>query len=121
MGLCECDLCRMLTYAWSRKLEVLLETNTSEEFSAALAANTDIVGINNRNLGNLKVDINMTGRILQQHNPDGKVIISESGIKTPGDIRLLYRWGARGFLIGSEVMCAENIEEKVREFVMALG
>jgi indole-3-glycerol phosphate synthase len=120
-GLCELNLHQMIKYAQSKRLEVLLETHTDEEFSAALNLPTDIVGINNRNLSTLKVDIAVTEKILEQHNPVEKVVISESGIRTSDDIRLLHRLGVNGFLIGSEIMHSENIEEKVREFVMALG
>lgn len=121
LELCKFDLHQMLAYARSKNLEVLLETHTSEEFSAALDVPADIVGINNRDLSSLKVDIEVTSGILEEHNSARKVIISESGIKTAEDIRLLHRLGARGFLVGSEVMYAENVEEKVRELVMALG
>jgi indole-3-glycerol phosphate synthase len=119
-GLCELKLHQMIEYAQSKELDVLVETHTDEEFSAALNLSTDLVGINNRDLSTLKVDISVTEKILEQHNPVEKMVISESGIKTPDDIRLLHGLGVRGFLIGSEIMHSENIEDKVREFVMAL-
>jgi indole-3-glycerol phosphate synthase len=48
------------------------------------------------------------------------VIVSESGIGTPADIRFLKDCGAHAFLIGSSIMMASDVEKKVREFVMAL-
>ncbi len=100
-------------------LEVLLETHTLSEFVSALKVDVDLIGINNRNLGTLKVDLNVTKKILQSINPKNKLIVSESGINTPADIRFLRESGASAFLIGSAIMSSDNIEEKVREFVNA--
>jgi indole-3-glycerol phosphate synthase len=67
----------------------------------------------------LKVDLKVTKRILSKNNSNGKVVISESGIKTPADIRFLLGSGAQAFLIGSAIMSSCNIEGKVKEFVNA--
>ncbi|MEM1547125.1 MAG: indole-3-glycerol-phosphate synthase [Candidatus Methanomethylicia archaeon] len=111
----------MIDYAHSMKLEVLLETHSIDEFKAAVEINTDLIGINNRDLTTLKVDLNITRKILENMNPHGKIIISESGIEKPEDIRFLYSYGVRAFLIGSAIMLAENIENKIKEFVYAYG
>ena len=100
-------------------LEVLLETHTETEFCSAVKTGADLIGINNRNLGTLKVDLNVTKQILSKNDSKGKLVISESGINTPADIRFLRESGARAFLIGSAIMSADNIEEKVKEFVNA--
>ena len=50
---------------------------------------------------------------------NGKVVVSESGINMPVDLRFLRGCGACAFLIGSAVMLTEDVEEKVREFVNA--
>jgi indole-3-glycerol phosphate synthase len=100
-------------------LEVLLETHTEEEFRVAVKTDADLVGINNRNLGTLKIDLNTTKEILKNNNPCGKLVVSESGIKTPADLQFLRGCGASAFLIGSTIMLTENIEEKVKEFVKA--
>ena len=110
---------RMIALAHSKGLEVLLETHTEEEFLSAIETNADLVGINNRNLATLKVDLNTTKRILQKNDPKGLMVISESGINTPADLRFLSDCGACAFLIGSAIMLTENIEEKVKEFVNA--
>lgn len=107
----------MITFAHSKGLEVLLETHTEEEFRSAIETNADLIGINNRNLGTLKIDLNTTREILERNNKHGKVVVSESGIKTPADLRFLRQCGAKAFLIGSAIMLTENIEEKVEEFV----
>ena len=84
-----------------------------------LKPDADLIGINNRNLGTLKIDLNTTKEILKNNNACGKVIVSESGIKNPDDLQFLRGCGANAFLIGSSIMLTENIEEKVKEFVKA--
>jgi indole-3-glycerol phosphate synthase len=79
-----------------------------------------LVGINNRDLATLKVDLNVTKRILERNSAEGKIVVSESGINTPADLRFLREYGANAFLIGSAVMLADNVEKKVKEFVSAL-
>jgi indole-3-glycerol phosphate synthase len=119
-GYCECSLNDMIATAHSKGLEVLLETHTAEEFRSAVSTHADLVGINNRNLATLKVDLNVTKRILERNSAEGKIVVSESGINTPTELRFLRECGAHAFLIGSAVMLADNVEAKVKEFVLAL-
>jgi indole-3-glycerol phosphate synthase len=118
-GCSEMSVDKTIAFAHSRGLEVLLETHTEEEFRFAVETEADLVGINNRNLRTLKIDLNTTKEILKRNDKHGKVIISESGIKTPADLQFLKECGASAFLIGSTIMLTENIEEKVKEFVKA--
>ncbi len=113
------SLDEMIAGAHLLGLEVLLETHTATEFCAAVKTGADLIGINNRNLATLKVDLNVTKQILAENNPKDKVVVSESGINTPADIRFLRESGACAFLIGSAIMSTDNIEEKVKEFVNA--
>jgi indole-3-glycerol phosphate synthase len=78
-----------------------------------------LIGINNRNLATLKVDLTVTKDILSVINPKNKLIVSESGINTSADLHFLRESGASAFLIGSAIMTSDNIEQKVREFVNA--
>ncbi len=118
-GCCEMSLDKTITFAHSKGLEVLLETHTKEEFQAAVETNADLIGINNRNLGTLKIDLNTTREILKKNGKIGRMVVSESGIKTIENLRFLREAGAKAFLIGSSIMLTENIEEKVKEFVEA--
>jgi indole-3-glycerol phosphate synthase len=118
-GYCERSLEEMMDDTHMLGLEVLLETHTESEFQSAVKTRADLIGINNRNLATLKVDLNVTKKILSKNDPNDKVVISESGINTPADIRVLRECGARAFLIGSAIMLSDNIEEKVKEFVNA--
>jgi len=113
------SLDEMIAGAHLLGLEVLLETHTESEFCSAVKTGADLIGINNRNLETLKVDLGVTKKILSKSDLNGKLVISESGINTLADILSLRRAGARAFLIGSAIMASDNIEEKVKEFVNA--
>jgi indole-3-glycerol phosphate synthase len=119
-GYCEWDINEMIKEAHSRNLEVLLETHDEDEFRFAANSDADLIGINNRDLGTLKVNLDVTRRILKNNDANGKIVVSESGINTLADLRFLRECGAHAFLIGSAIMLADNVEEKVKEFVQAL-
>jgi indole-3-glycerol phosphate synthase len=116
-GHCECGVKEMVTEAHSKNLEVLLETHNEDEFRFAVDSDANLVGINNRDLGTLKVDLDVTKRILKNNDAKRKIVVSESGINTPADLRFLRECGAHAFLIGSAVMLAGNVEKKVKELV----
>ncbi len=116
---CEFSLEDMIKKAHLKNLEVLLETHNKDEFKRAIQTDADLVGINNRNLGTLKIDLQITEEILKKNEIKDKVIVSESGIRTKFDLLFLKKCGAQAFLIGSSIMMAKNIEQKVTEFVFA--
>ena len=116
---CQLTLAQMIADAHALKLEVLLETHNADEFRRAVASDADLVGINNRDLAFLQVDLNVTKQVLKEYSAGGKVVVSESGIDSPSNLRFLRGCGARGFLIGGAVMRADNVELKVKEFVNA--
>ncbi len=113
----EMNVGKMISHAHNQGLEVLLETHTEAEFEAAIETDADIVGINNRDLASLKIDLETTCRILEKHKRHGKVVISESGVKTQADLKYLRSCGAQGFLVGSSIMLTDDIEVKVKELV----
>lgn len=113
----EVGIDEMIALAHARNLEVLLEIHNEAEFEDAIETKADLVGINNRDLRTLKVDLHNTERILKKCESKNKIIVSESGIITTHDLSFLKRCGARAFLIGSSIMMAKNIESKVKEYV----
>jgi len=113
------NLDNMIAKAHTLGLEVLLETHNADEFNAAQNTGADLIGINNRDLRTLKVDLEVTRRILETHSKGDAPIVSESGIKTPGDLLFLRGCSAQAYLIGSSIMASEDIEEAVRGFVRA--
>ena len=110
----------LIKMAHNSQLEVILEIHDANELEAAAQSDAEIIGINNRNLKNLTVDLNTTTRLLNSNlHIQGKKIISESGFENAEDIRRLKDTRVDGFLIGSSIMRATNLESKVREFVYA--
>ncbi|MEC7711421.1 MAG: indole-3-glycerol-phosphate synthase [Thermoproteota archaeon] len=113
------EMDELIEYGHKKGVKVLVEAHTTEEFENACKTDADIVGINNRNLDTLKIDLNTTKNILEESNYS-KIIISESGIETSDDIRFLHKCGAKGFLIGTAIMKNDNIEESVRGLVNSI-
>lgn len=96
------------------ELSVLFEVHDSKELEMALLIDADVIGINNRNLKTMKIDLNNTFEI-KKEIPSGKIIISESGIKTRDDIRRLEAAGIDAVLIGTSFMEAKDIGKKIEE------
>jgi indole-3-glycerol phosphate synthase len=112
------EIDEFIGYGHKQGLEILLEVHTKEEFQNALKTEADIIGINNRNLDTLDIDLKTTELVLEGHEKS-RVILSESGINTPEDIQYLKKCGADAFLIGSSIMKSDNIEEQVKKLVNA--
>ena len=105
-----------IDYSHKKGLDVLLEAHTKNEFENSLNTKADLIGINNRNLDTLELDITNTKKILESFEKT-RAILSESGIQTQEDIKFLRKCGADAFLIGSSIMKSDNIEENVRSLV----
>ena len=118
--LAEDSLDKLLDHAKKRDLEVLAEVHTEREFAEILKEKHDLIGINNRNLDNLQIDITNTEKLLKRHDKGNAVIISESGISSPEDIQYLKRAGADAFLVGTSIMQTPNISDKISKLYYAL-
>jgi len=118
--LAEDGLEKLLQYAKKRDLEVLIEVHTEQELKDILKEKHGLIGINNRNLDNLQVDIKNTEKLLKRYDKGNAVIVSESGISSPEDIRYLKRAGADAFLVGTSIMQTANIADKISELYYAL-
>jgi indole-3-glycerol phosphate synthase len=102
------------------QMEVVLEVHAEEELQHAIASQADIIGVNNRNLVTLETDIKTTTRLVGGLNKRaGKILISESGFENASDLRKVKPANVDGFLIGSSIMLSSDLENKVREFVLA--
>ena len=78
--------------------------------------NYQIVGINNRDLTTFEVDLNATER-LKPLIPSDRIVVSESGIKSSGDMAKLRKWGVNAALIGEALMSAPDIAVKMKELL----
>lgn len=112
------DIDEFISYAHKKGLKVLLEVHTKEELQDAQSTLADIIGINNRNLDTLSIDIKNTEKLLTGHQKTTP-IIAESGVHTVDDIRYLKKCGADAFLVGTSIMKSDNIEQQVRRLVNA--
>lgn len=105
----------MIDEARRLSMDALVEVHDESELSRALALGAGIIGINNRNLRTLKVDLAVTER-LAPLVPAGVLVVSESGITTRRDVERLGLH-ADAFLVGSAIMKAANPGQKARELV----
>ena len=105
-----------ITLAEALGLAPLVEVHTREELDMALAAEAEIIGINNRNLQTFATDIETTLK-LAPLIPSDRTVVTESGINTREDIEQLMEAGIHCFLIGEILMRAEDIGWKLRELL----
>ena len=88
-------------------LDALVEVHDELELKRALAIGATIVGVNNRNLKTLAVDVEAPHR-LAPLMPDGIVRVAESGLRTGADVRTLSAVGYHAFLIGERFMSSDD-------------
>jgi indole-3-glycerol phosphate synthase len=100
-------------------MSVLFEVHDFKELEMALSADPEIIGINNRNLKTLNIDINTTFQLLREI-PPGKIVVSESGIRTSGDVRKLAHGGIDAMLIGTSFMEADDISGIIEELLSSV-
>jgi len=95
-------------------MDVLCEAHNEEDIQKALDSGLTIIGINNRDLHNFKVDLTTTQRLIRLI-PEGKIKVSESGIRTYQDVMFLKSLGVNAVLIGEAFMESDDIGAKIRE------
>ncbi len=95
-------------------MDALVEVHTSEEMKRAIACGATLIGVNNRNLRTFEVSLE-TSLSLAREAPSDALLISESGLRGPGDLQRLREAGYHGFLIGETLMRADNPEQALRE------
>lgn len=102
-------------------LAALVEVHDEAELDRALAANAQLIGVNNRDLKSFKVDLATTERLAQKlwASPGGreKLLVAESGIFTRADVNRLKACGSGAILVGESLMRGGEIGPKVRELI----
>ena len=89
-------------------MDVLIEVHDAQELKRALQLPSRLIGVNNRNLKTLKIDLH-TGAELLRAIPLERFAISESGINSPDDIAMMQAAGARGFLVGESLLKQQDV------------
>ena len=103
--------------ARDRGFQVLVETHTRAEVAQAAEAGADIVGVNNRDLTRLEVDLGTFEEVAPAVSDDA-IRIAESGITTPADVRRMRTAGADALLVGSAIMDGD-VRENTQRLVTA--
>ncbi len=99
-------------------LEPLVEVHNGNEMEQALATEAALIGINNRSLETLAIDLTTTVRLAEAARDEGRTVVSESGILWPCDVRNL-RQHCDAFLIGSALMSARDRRKRLEGFLFA--
>ena len=107
------DLGDLIDAARDRGFQVLVEAHTADEVAEAVEAGAEIVGVNNRDLAKLAVDLG-TFEEVAPAVPENVTLIAESGVRTPDDVARMRAAGADALLVGSAVMDGD-VTENVRE------
>ncbi len=106
----------LLSLSHDLGMQCLVEVHNENELEKALVCNARIIGINNRDLDTMAVDINVTKR-LRPLIPPGRIAVSESGIKGRGDIQRLRELGVNAVLIGEALVTADDVAAKIKELL----
>jgi len=113
------ELDAMLAAARERGFQALVEVHDRAELQRAIDAGADIIGVNNRDLAALDVDLD-TFESVAPHVPDDVTLFAESGIGSPADARRMRTAGADGLLVGSAIMRGDgDVRENTRRLVTA--
>jgi indole-3-glycerol phosphate synthase len=112
------DLAALHAGARELGLDALVEVHDADELRVALDSGAGIIGVNNRNLRTLEVDVSASERLAAQM-PRGVVRVSESGLKTPADLGRLQQLGYDAFLIGERFLVADDPAAALKQLVSA--
>jgi indole-3-glycerol phosphate synthase len=112
------ELREFIRIARKLKLGALVETHDEPEIERAMEAGAHIIGINNRDLDTLDVDVQRSME-LRKRVPGGYTLVSESGIYTRDHVKMLEAGGIDAILVGESLLTSNNIEGKVRELLGA--
>lgn len=105
---------KLLEYARSLGLDVLVEIHNENELNIAIDSGADIIGINNRNLNTFIVDTDLSLQLVEKI-PNSIIKVAESGITTPAMARKYYQAGFNAVLIGEALVKSEDPENFIME------
>jgi indole-3-glycerol phosphate synthase len=97
-------------------MDALIEVHNQEELERAALLSSRMIGINNRDLNSFETTLDTT-RNLMKLVPEDRLIVSESGLSTPEDLRQMAMYGVRCFLIGESLMRQENVATATRSLL----
>lgn len=107
---------RLLALTGDLSLDALVEVHSDPELQKALEAGAAVIGVNNRDLGSLQVDLKTTERLMKKI-PADRVRVSESGIRSRQDVEFVQEQGADAILVGEELMSSSDPAKKIQELM----
>ena len=110
------ELKELMDVAHDLQLSALVEVHDESELEAAQAVGAVLIGINNRNLSDFSVDLGTTLKLLPLLHPE-TIVVSESGIKSHGDIMALQDAGVHAVLVGEALVTSDDPRAKIRELM----
>jgi len=110
------QLNEFVSLSHSLGLRCLVEVHNKGEVERAVLSEAEIIGINNRDLNTFAVDITTT-RSLRPLIPQERIVVSESGIKSKGDIEKLRKWGVDAVLVGEALVTTGDVLAKMKELL----
>lgn len=113
------EIVRFTDLAHKLGMEVLFEVHSEQELEK-IFDKVDVIGVNNRNLETMKIDI-ATSKSMAKLIPEGFIKISESGIEDPAVVLELKKLGYNGFLIGSYFMKHADPSKALAEFIRKIN
>jgi indole-3-glycerol phosphate synthase len=111
------DLASLYDHARALDLDCVVEVHDVDDLERALELDADVIGVNNRDLRDLSVDVATTPELMTDI-PAGKTVVSESGYEHRAQLEELDRIGVDAVLIGEALMRAQDPEEMVRELLL---
>lgn len=108
------QLIELAAYAKDISIDVLVEIHNQEELDRAMEIDSDLIGINNRNLHTFETSLQTTLDLASGLPPE-KLVITESGINSVADVKLMTDNGIFGFLVGESFMRAPDPGRKLKE------
>ena len=97
-------------------MDVLVEVHNGAELQRAIPLGTEMIGINNRNLKTLAIDL-ATTEILSKDVPKERLLVAESGLYSHDDLLRMAKIGANTFLIGESLMRQDDVTEATRQIL----
>ena len=111
------QMIEFINFANELQLDCILEVHDKEELKRAIKLDYPVIGINNRNLKSLDVNLNNSIKLNKNLTKD-YIIVAESGIKTSDDIEKFNSSGIYNFLIGESLLKSKNKEKKIGELLL---
>ena len=104
----------LLSLSHELGMDVLMEVHDRDEMARAIESGARLIGVNNRNLRTFEVSLQNTLAMLDMV-PDDRILVTESGIHVPEDVRLMQENNIHAFLVGEAFMRADEPGEKLAE------